>query len=723
MGAPLLVGWWDVRPASPARPVRFIDAPGPALLRQNVPWLRTELNPLPTHVERIERARPEVVLGLFDVDALGPALAACGAWSAAGIPLVALRGRVVPAGAVSLFAAAGFDGGVLAVLRELGRPLPPRWIHPVVLVEAYHPRQPQAPYGAVFGRIPDPGLLDVAEIGRAERRSGAPPAAIAQDTLVDDLPPLLAAHDRAGIQRTIVIDNGGDAAALAEALHAAGRLGAWFGPASRPVPAPVSRARCPVYVWFEPEDFAPGWRQPLDHLAPAAANGCALAPIGLDGERPEEATARLLALRALGFRAVVPRYHAPVPNTPEWEQLAGKHPFRPSRLGGIDGQRPLFTLPGYERVDGPELLAVLARDNRWPDPPGEAREVRTHSLRELREVLDRYLADAPLRVPACHARDVFSEVLACLGPLDGRLTSLTSYPFLAWEGSNLLDLVQTAIELRLVSLDGAPEPVLRAVQHAALAGGKRIRPILVLAIACARGVSIEQAMPVALATEWIHTASLIQDDLPSMDDDAIRRRDVATHVRSGEGMALLASDTLIAMAIEDVAALRRDPAVGPAKVGEMLADIARALGVFGLVGGQAKDLITRTRREITIREVLDVHRHKTVPLFRLCAELAVTLADVEDPLRAELVEMLASLGLAFQIVDDVLDATPGNDAFGRPAGSDAKNALPTFATLLGVPAAQRYAEQLLAPYLTLDLRQPGLAGLTHLARYVLERRQ
>jgi geranylgeranyl diphosphate synthase type II len=454
-------------------------------------------------------------------------------------------------------------------------------------------------------------------------------------------------------------------------------------------------------------------------------SGCAFVPVGLPEEDIPSATARLLALRERGYHALVPRAFVPLPNTGEWQRMEERFPPRVRDVKGLDGSCLPFTLPEYGAAEGPELFTLWCRDNRWPEPlpTATAPRRRSVSFREVRGALDAYLADAPGRVTDCHAHDAMGELLDALAPLEPGLTPIEGYPFAAWQGRSLLELVQEAIELRLRSLGSIPEPLVRTIQHAALAGGKRIRPILVLTIACAKGVPLRAAMPAALATEWIHTASLIQDDLPCMDDDAIRRRDVSAHVRHGEGLALLASDGLMALAFEDVAALGALPEVGPARALELTLQIAQTLGVSGLVGGQVRDLLTRSAPSLTLQDVLEVHRHKTAPLFRLTAGLASTLAGLEAPLSSKLEEMLASLGLAFQIIDDVLDATPGNESFGRPAGSDSRNHVPTFATLLGIPAARRYADQLLAPYRGLSREQPGLFGLTSLARYVLERHQ
>ncbi|MFN8545977.1 MAG: polyprenyl synthetase family protein [Candidatus Binatia bacterium] len=521
---------------------------------------------------------------------------------------------------------------------------------------------------------------------------------------------------RAGADTVLLVDNGGDVTALGAALAASGRLGAWFGVARRPIPPAVLAARVPVYLWFEPEDVVPP-------VVPAG-RACAFVPVGVDGEDVPTATARLLALRDAGFGSLVPRFFIPVPNTREWRQLERRWGLRPGARASLDGTRPCFALSGWEPADGPELLALWTRANQPPasTPRTTTTSTTTYSLRGLSAVVDGYLANLPVRGPLHHAHDTVHALLAALPGAPPVLAPIDEYPFVAWQGQNLVHVVQRALEQRLRTVDGASEPLLRALQHAVLAGGKRIRPILVLVLTCAHDVPLEAALPAALTTEWVHSASLIQDDLPCMDDDVVRRHGASTHLRHGESLALLASDALIALAFEDLAALAAHPAVGGVRAAALVGHLARAIGPAGLVGGQAADLLAREAGRLGPADVLDVHRRKTAPLFALAADLATTLADVAPEraraLRATLVEM----GVAFQIIDDVLDQTPGNAAFGRPAGSDRRRGLPTLASLLGATEARRLAGRRLRPHLRVTDTDIHLHPLAQLARFVLERR-
>jgi geranylgeranyl pyrophosphate synthase len=235
-------------------------------------------------------------------------------------------------------------------------------------------------------------------------------------------------------------------------------------------------------------------------------------------------------------------------------------------------------------------------------------------------------------------------------------------------------------------------------------------------------VPFATALAAALSLEWLHTASLVQDDLPCMDDDPVRRRTPSAHVRHGEGLALLASDALVALAFEDVAALARDPAVGAERAATLLAALARELGAGGTVGGQALDLLARERGVTDLRTLLEIHRHKTAPLFRLAATVGAVLADLPPARRAALEATLASLGVAFQIVDDLLDAAPrpGN-GLGRPLGSDARARRATFATAVRHERARDLARTLAVPFATLGGAEPLRTAFARLAEFVVVR--
>ncbi len=697
------------------RPLRLEEPPGPALLRHDVTTVRTELNPPAIRLERLVVDRPRHVFALYDSDGI-PA----GRSVAASLKRHDVRATPVRRFGTRLLRSV--DAGdtrespaLLPLLTAAGIAPPAQWTHPIVFANALRRGGGSVRLGVVLSRIPEPGLLSLADVGRDGVRPGAPPAALPHDVRPSDLPPLLDAFERGGAAGVLLVDDGGDVATLAEYLVSQGRLAAWFGVARRPVPSPVQDVGVPMYVWLEPED--------ADAPAIAPGRGCAFVPVAVDGEDVPAATARLLALRRRGWAAVVPRIFTPLPGTTEWRRLAERHPLRLRAYDHADGSHVLFDLPGWERAMGPELIALWTRDNR---PPAATRQLvppprRTYSLQSIGTVVDGYLADRAHGAPSQHASELVGALLAELPAGPDALTSASHYPFVAWRGESLLALVDRALDSRLRRVEDAPPELLQAMRDAVLGGGKRIRPVLSLIIAVTHGASMESAIPAALALEWLHAASLVQDDLPAMDDDRIRRHRPATHLRHGEGLALLAADALVALAFEDVAALAADPAVGGARAAAMVGALARALGIAGLVGGQARDLLARESTDVDPTSVLDVHRRKTAPLFELAAVLATTLAGVPGARATELTRLLGSMGVAFQIVDDVLDATPDNTAFGRPAGSDARRGLPTFASLVGTAAARRRAEELLDPRLA-PANDGASPALMRLARFVLDRR-
>ncbi|MFN8545976.1 MAG: hypothetical protein U0807_17470 [Candidatus Binatia bacterium] len=173
-GPPLVVAFRDDGPLTPLRPLRLLDAPGPALLRQNLSSVRTECNPPPARARRIGLDCPAHVWCLFDANDLDRTLAACRELAGEGLALTAVRGRTVPRDARDTFTAIAFESALLPLLCDAGQDRPPRWLHPVLLAEALDPLRGRVRYGVVFGRIPEPGVLDLADVGRAGVREGAP---------------------------------------------------------------------------------------------------------------------------------------------------------------------------------------------------------------------------------------------------------------------------------------------------------------------------------------------------------------------------------------------------------------------------------------------------------------------------------------------------------------------------------------------------------------------
>ncbi len=233
---------------------------------------------------------------------------------------------------------------------------------------------------------------------------------------------------------------------------------------------------------------------------------------------------------------------------------------------------------------------------------------------------------------------------------------------------------------------GEAVKVAEAMRYSLEAGGKRVRPLLCLLAAESVGADPEMALSGALALEYLHTYSLIHDDLPAMDDDDLRRGKPTCHVAFGEAHAILAGDGLQAEAFGVLAADASIPA--EARV-EAIALLAEASGWRGMVGGQALDLEGEGLETYGLDHLKTIHRLKTGALLRASLEMGAVLGGADGALREALRSAGAWLGLAFQIQDDILDATSDAAALGKRAGKDAEKGKITYPALLGLEGAQR----------------------------------
>lgn len=246
----------------------------------------------------------------------------------------------------------------------------------------------------------------------------------------------------------------------------------------------------------------------------------------------------------------------------------------------------------------------------------------------------------------------------------------------------------------------APAGLGEVMRYAVLDGGKRLRPLLVLAAAEAVGAGqSEAALRAAAAVELIHAYSLVHDDMPCMDDDAMRRGKPTVHVRYGEAAAMLGGDAMQALAFE---VLVPDAGVAPALQAQLVRLLTRASGSDGMAGGQAIDLAS-VGVALTEPALRDMHRRKTGALLQASVMMGAACGQTTPAAWAALGRYGAALGLAFQIVDDILDVTQASEALGKTAGKDFDQNKPTYVTVLGLQEAAHQARA---------LRDEALAALT-----------
>lgn len=256
--------------------------------------------------------------------------------------------------------------------------------------------------------------------------------------------------------------------------------------------------------------------------------------------------------------------------------------------------------------------------------------------------------------------------------------------------------VNKALDRYLPSERREPATLHKAMRYSLFAGGKRIRPALCLAAAECCGGTWERAMPLACALECIHTYSLIHDDLPAMDNDDFRRGMPTCHRVFGEGMAILAGDALLTIAFEIAA---QAPDAPPYTARDYVIELARAAGSTAMVGGQAADLEAEGKR-ISLRELRSIHLRKTSALLSCSVKLGAMSAGAPPEQVQALARFGRNIGLAFQVIDDILDVTQTSEVLGKTAGKDAKAAKATYPALLGLEESRRVARRLTQSALT-----------------------
>jgi geranylgeranyl diphosphate synthase type II len=238
-----------------------------------------------------------------------------------------------------------------------------------------------------------------------------------------------------------------------------------------------------------------------------------------------------------------------------------------------------------------------------------------------------------------------------------------------------------------------PSHLRDAIRYALLGPGKRLRPKLVLTAAEVCGADLIAAMPAACAVEMVHAYSLVHDDLPAMDNDDLRRGRPTCHKKFGEAVAILVGDALLARAFEILAAELK-----PTIAAKCCAILGRAAGASALVGGQADDLAcsetAASKLDLRLATLESIHKRKTGALFVACLELGATVAEAGPQQVAALTSYGRSVGLAFQITDDLLDVDGNQAAVGKKLAKDANRGKLTYPGLLGIDESRKYAERL-----------------------------
>ena len=268
--------------------------------------------------------------------------------------------------------------------------------------------------------------------------------------------------------------------------------------------------------------------------------------------------------------------------------------------------------------------------------------------------------------------------------------SAPSFDLSTWSAQHL-QRVEQALEQWIDP--HAPANLGQAMRYAVLGAGKRLRPLLVLAACEAVGGPLAQALRAACAVELIHAYSLVHDDMPCMDNDVLRRGKPTVHVQFGQAQALLAGDALQALAFE---LLVPDDAALPASVQvQWCRLLAAAAGSQGMAGGQAIDLAS-VGQPLSEAQLRHMHRLKTGALLQCSVDMGAACAVVDAAARTALSQYGSALGLAFQVVDDILDVTQDSATLGKTAGKDAASDKPTYVSLLGLEQAMAYAQALRA---------------------------
>ena len=285
------------------------------------------------------------------------------------------------------------------------------------------------------------------------------------------------------------------------------------------------------------------------------------------------------------------------------------------------------------------------------------------------------------------------------------------------------ELVESRLKHAMPAETEFPVSLHAAMRYSTFAGGKRIRPVMMIAACEAVGGDINTVLPAACAMEMIHTYSLIHDDLPAMDNDDYRRGMATNHKVYGEAVAILSGDALLTQAFILLSSPFLASNILPERLLEVIHEIASAAGSRGMVGGQVVDMEAEGKSDLDIATVQYIHTHKTGALIKASVKCGALLGGAEERDLASMVRYGEAIGLAFQIADDILNIEGSSAELGKSAGSDQHRGKATYPSVVGLAESKRHATELLEIALE-SIESFGQAAdpLREIARYVIERK-
>ncbi len=283
--------------------------------------------------------------------------------------------------------------------------------------------------------------------------------------------------------------------------------------------------------------------------------------------------------------------------------------------------------------------------------------------------------------------------------------------------------IDAALDKYLPKESELPHSLHKSMRYSVFAGGKRVRPILMLAACQAAGGDTEVAIPAACAMEMIHTYSLIHDDLPAMDDDDFRRGNPTNHKVFGEAIAILAGDGLLTEAFKLMSDPRFAASVPPAGRLAVINQIATCAGSYGMVGGQVVDMESEGRKDIDLPTVQYIHTHKTGALIKAAVVAGAILGGADEKKLAAITRYGEAAGLAFQIADDILDIEGTTEEIGKDAGSDEARGKATYPAVIGLAAAKQEAKAMMdEAFKALEIFGSEADPLREIAAYIVKRK-